>query len=214
MLFRCIWSCRVTSHYLKLCFNFPIVRLILGVQLTGCGVLVDWVVYHVSVDCSFGWFAVISMDREPSGYRLYTYLSFRTYLIPSMLRQNEIKNACPLSAQNVILLSFRTDRCKMKLKLHVTPNLSITLKLYEINSRNSIQGSYIMSKEYLRIQRGGGQGVRTPPPRKITKIKGFFAILVRILWKITKLPSLGHQRHTSETPFKWRFAGVPITARV
>ena len=35
LFFRCIWSCRVTSLYLKLCFNFPIVImviLILGVQ--------------------------------------------------------------------------------------------------------------------------------------------------------------------------------------
>ena len=38
----------------------------------------------------------------------------------------------------------------------------------------------------------------------------------RIPWKITKLPSqnlmLGHHRPASETPFKWRFAGVPIIA--
>ena len=36
--------------------------------------------------------------------------------------------------------------------------------------------------------------------------------------KITKLPSqhsmLGHHRHASETPFKWRFAGGPIMARL
>ena len=36
--------------------------------------------------------------------------------------------------------------------------------------------------------------------------------------KITKLPKqhsmLGHYQHTSETPFKWRFAGGPIMARL
>ena len=35
--------------------------------------------------------------------------------------------------------------------------------------------------------------------------------------KITKLPSqhlmLGHHRHASETPFKWRSAGGPMMAR-
>ena len=35
--------------------------------------------------------------------------------------------------------------------------------------------------------------------------------------KITKLPSqhsmLGHHRHASETPFKWRFAGGPMMVR-
>ena len=35
---------------------------------------------------------------------------------------------------------------------------------------------------------------------------------------ITKLPSqhsmLGHHRHASETPFKWRFAGGPMMARL
>ena len=36
--------------------------------------------------------------------------------------------------------------------------------------------------------------------------------------KITKLPSqysmLGHHRHASETPFKWRFAGWQMMARL
>ena len=48
----------------------------------------------------------------------------------------------------------------------------------------------------------GGQGVRTP--LKYHKIFGFLGILVRIPYKITKLPSqhsmLGHHRHASETP--------------
>ena len=61
-------------------------------------------------------------------------------------------------------------------------------------------------------------GSRSPhTTKKITKIKGFLAILVRVPWKITKLPSqpsmLGHHRPTSETPFKWCFAGGPMMAR-
>ena len=62
---------------------------------------------------------------------------------------------------------------------------------------------------------GGGKRVQTPPPWKITKIKGFLPILVQISRKITKLPSqhsimLGHHRHASKTQFKWCFAGGPM----
>ena len=46
-----------------------------------------------------------------------------------------------------------------------------------------------------------GEGVRTPPLCKLTKLQGFIAILVRIPCKITKLPSLGHHRPASDTPF-------------
>ena len=54
------------------------------------------------------------------------------------------------------------------------------------------------------------------PYWKITKLKGFLAILVLNAWKITisKLPSqhsmLGHHRPASETPFKWGFAVGPM----
>ena len=44
-----------------------------------------------------------------------------------------------------------------------------------------------------------------PPPCKITKLCGSLAILVQILWKITKLPSqhsmLSHYQPANETPF-------------
>ena len=71
---------------------------------------------------------------------------------------------------------------------------------------------------HARIQKGGGgQGVCPPPPtpEKSQKYRvGFLAILVRIPWKITKLPSqhsmLGHHPHTSETPF----AGGTMNARL
>ena len=63
--------------------------------------------------------------------------------------------------------------------------------------------------QHGRIQRGD-RGSGPPPCWKITKIQGILAILVRIPWKITKLPSqhsmLAHHRPTSETPLKWRFA--------
>ena len=56
----------------------------------------------------------------------------------------------------------------------------------------------------------GGQGVRTPPPRKITKNIGFLSNSSPDPLKITKLPSqqhsmLGHHQHASETPFNMAF---------
>ena len=56
------------------------------------------------------------------------------------------------------------------------------------------------------------------PPWKITKIEGFIAILVRVPWKSAKLTiqhsMLGHHRHASETPFKWRFADGPMLVSI
>ena len=70
---------------------------------------------------------------------------------------------------------------------------------------------------HVRIQRGG-QGVQTPPPLKSHKNIGFLSNTGPDPLKITKLPSqhsmLGHHRHTSETPFRWRFTGGPIMARL
>ena len=66
----------------------------------------------------------------------------------------------------------------------------------------------------VRFQRGG---TGSPDlPSKITKI-GFFSNTGPDPLKIVKLPSqlsiLGHNRHTSETPFKWHLAGGPKMAR-
>ena len=62
---------------------------------------------------------------------------------------------------------------------------------------------------------GGGQEVRIPP-RKSQKYR-IFSITGPDPLKIVKLPSqlaiLGHNRHASETPFKWRFAGGSKMAR-
>ena len=61
-----------------------------------------------------------------------------------------------------------------------------------------------------RVDRGSWP----PTPLKITKLWSSLAILVQILWKITKLPSqrstVGHHQPASETPFKWPFAGGPM----
>ena len=62
---------------------------------------------------------------------------------------------------------------------------------------------------------GGGQGARTPLENH--KNIGFLSNTGLEPLKITKLPSqhsmLGHHRHASEMPFKYRFAGGPMMAR-
>ena len=64
-------------------------------------------------------------------------------------------------------------------------------------------------------RRGGGRG--SGPPLENHKNIGFFSNTGPDPLKIVKLPSqlsiLGHNRHASETPFKWRFAGGPKRAR-
>ena len=66
--------------------------------------------------------------------------------------------------------------------------------------------------------RGGGEGPGgLDLPSKITKNIGFFSSAGPDPLKIVKLPSqlsiLGHNRHASETPFKWRFASGPKRTR-
>ena len=60
------------------------------------------------------------------------------------------------------------------------------------------------------------RGIQTPPLKNHKNI-GFLSNIRPDPRKITKLPSkhsmLGHHRHASEAPFKWRFAGGPLTAR-
>ena len=57
-----------------------------------------------------------------------------------------------------------------------------------------------------------------PPPLKNHKNIGFLSNSGPDPLKTTKLPSqhsmLGYHQHTSETPFKWRFAGRPIMAHL
>ena len=66
-----------------------------------------------------------------------------------------------------------------------------------------------------RIQRGAG-GPDPPPPEKSHNI-GFPSNIDPDSLEITKLPSqhsmVGHYRHASEPPFKWRFAGGPLMAQ-
>ena len=65
----------------------------------------------------------------------------------------------------------------------------------------------------LEGDRGSGH---PPPPRKPQKYR-FFSNTHPEPLKIVKLPSqlsiLGHNRHGSKTPFKWRFAGGRKMAR-
>ena len=70
-----------------------------------------------------------------------------------------------------------------------------------------------LGQEYShgRIQRGGGQYVRTPLLKNHKNI-GFLSNTGPDPLKITKLPS--HHQHARETPYKWRFAGGPMMARL
>ena len=63
----------------------------------------------------------------------------------------------------------------------------------------------------------GGQDVRTPPPGQLQKYSVPSNTGPDSL-KFTKLPirhsMFGHHRPASKTPFKWRFAGGSMTARL
>ena len=70
----------------------------------------------------------------------------------------------------------------------------------------------------MRLSREG-QGVRTPPPPlENDKNIGFHSNTGPDPLKLTKLlgqhSMLGHHRHASETPFKWRYPGGPMMAHL
>ena len=69
---------------------------------------------------------------------------------------------------------------------------------------------------HMRIQRGTGCP-DPPPPGKLQKCS-FFSNTGPDPLQIVKLPSrqsiLGHNRHASETTFKWSFAGGPMMAHL
>ena len=66
-------------------------------------------------------------------------------------------------------------------------------------------------------RRGGGDSGSGPPLENHKNIR-FFSNTGPDPLKIVKLSSqlliLGQNRHASETPFKWRFAGGPKRARL
>ena len=86
-------------------------------------------------------------------------------------------------------------------------------------SSMSLQGLCIESPWSLCADPEGGSGSGGPDP--LLKNKNNIGCLSKY-WpgspNITKLPSqhsiLGHHRYASETPFKWRFAGGPMMARL
>ena len=66
---------------------------------------------------------------------------------------------------------------------------------------------------------GGWAGGPDPPEKSQNTCIGFLSNTgPDIPWKFVKLQSqhsmLGHHRHTSETPLKWRFADGPMMARL
>ena len=67
-------------------------------------------------------------------------------------------------------------------------------------------------------QEGGQGGLDPPPPPPPLKNIGFLSKTCPDPPKITKLPRqhsmLDRHRQASETPFKWRFTGGPMMARL
>ena len=65
---------------------------------------------------------------------------------------------------------------------------------------------------------GGDWGSGPRPPLENYKNIGFLSNIGPVPLENTKLPiqhsMLGHHRHASETPFKWRFAGGPLMTRL
>ena len=96
---------------------------------------------------------------------------------------------------------------------HVTKSLWSEKRLiifaYQDDPSHSMSGS-----------RGGGGGVVRGPDPLLENYEntGFLSNTGPDPLKITKLPiqhsMLGHHRPTSKTPFKWRFAGGPLIARL
>ena len=78
--------------------------------------------------------------------------------------------------------------------------------------------SMMNQNPHVQIQRGGGGAWGPDPLENYKKNIGFLSNTGPHLLKITKLPSqhsmLGHNRPTSETPFKWCFAGGPLMIRL
>ena len=77
---------------------------------------------------------------------------------------------------------------------------------------SSVDG--VMLHSCADTEGGGGGGGRVRTPLENHKNIGLLSSTGPDPLKIRKLPSqlsmLGHHRYASETPFKWRFAGVPI----
>ena len=70
----------------------------------------------------------------------------------------------------------------------------------------------------MSIMRGSRGGTGRPDPLKNHKNIVLHSNMGPDPLKMTSLPRqqlmLGHHKHASETPFKWRFAGRPMMARL
>ena len=91
--------------------------------------------------------------------------------------------------------------------------LCMLLKVRKADAHDKMGFQYI----HWPVPRGTGvRGIRPPSPENHKNIE-YLSNTGPDLLKFSKLPSqhstLGHHRHPSETPFKWRFAGGPMMAR-
>ena len=92
-------------------------------------------------------------------------------------------------------------------------NLCMLLKVRKADAHDKMGFQYI---HWPVICGTGVKGFRPSLP-KITKNIEYLSNTGPDPLTFSKLPSqhltLGHHRHPSETPFKWRFAGGPMMAR-
>ena len=105
-----------------------------------------------------------------------------------------------------LYVNFHALATKIRFSEHFDEAICQSAHFYVIGPAHEI-----LNVKHTRIQRGGGQRVRTPPPPPPPPINhkaiGFLCNTGSEPWKITKLPNqhsiLGHHRLASETPFKW-----------
>ena len=124
-----------------------------------------------------------------------------------------------LSCLLSLSVSYFTPKCQI-LAIQ-NPKIRYNLKhctlplLHGMNDQSCFSDWVVLSMR--RPRGGGGLGVRILP-WKLTKIMVSLGILVWTPWKVTKLSIQhlvsGHHRIASETPFKWRFAGGSMVARL
>ena len=121
-----------------------------------------------------------------------------------------------LSLNNNCKNGLDPDQTRMELRKERFANLKKLCILLEVRKADAHDK---MGFQYIHWSVPCGTGVKEsgPPPPENHKNIEYLSNTGPDPLKFSKLPSqhstLGHYRHPSETPFKWRFAGVPMMAR-
>ena len=118
-----------------------------------------------------------------------------------------------------ILSELHMRETKTQATLHnCTDSPKPSLHWLSMKTETKFESSFQCDK--FQIMRGSRGGERADAQGPLINYKniGSLPILVRIPWKITKLPCLHsllrHHRYVSETPCRWRFAGGAMITRL